>query len=185
MTIQDYMLALAVGIPLILAAGLPVVAAAHLAKALGLPSDRIGDGEYTSLYSFGIARFRDPFPKSKPLTLVYMISGVLWGASVGVRSWRPLLGYEGGWALGVAPSFFAGVTLTLIVAGSLKFRPLFAMVYGATLMLLAEVVQLFIPRYVYDPLDVLAGFLGATLATIFLVSIRSSPPSIPEIRDAA
>jgi hypothetical protein len=98
---------------------------------------------------------------------------VLWVASAKiVRPWAFAIGFEGRWALDVAPSLTAGITVTAYMAFLLaligRLRYLCVFLYGAALMLLAEIVQIWLPAYVFDPLDVLAGTIGAAVVTLLL-----------------
>ena len=98
---------------------------------------------------------------------------VLWVASAKiVRPWAFAVGLEGHWALDIAPSLTAGITVTAYTAFLLavirRLRYLFVFLCGAALMLLAEIVQIWLPAYVFDPLDILAGTIGAAVATLLL-----------------
>jgi VanZ family protein len=97
----------------------------------------------------------------------------LWVASTKiVRPWASAIGIEGHWILDVAPSLTAGITVTAYVAFLLalirRLKYLFVFLYGAALMLLAEIMQIWLPDYVFDLLDVLAGTIGAAVVTLFL-----------------
>jgi len=105
----------------------------------------------------------------KRLGVVYLIGFVLWfAAASAARPWAGAIGLEGHLALGIAPSFFAGVTVTAFITFQWRRRPILAVASGAALMVLIEVVQLWLPKYVFDPLDALAGVSGAALVALFL-----------------
>ena len=112
-------------------------------------------------------------PKRQLLFVVCLIGWVSWVASTKVvRPWAAAIGLDGHWTLGVAPSFIAGITVTAFAAFVLtvarRCGPLTALFCGAAIMLLVELMQLWLPGYVFDPLDVLAGICGAALITIIL-----------------
>jgi hypothetical protein len=90
---------------------------------------------------------------------------VLWIASVGpIRSWATGAGIRDHWAFGVAPSFFAGSTLTAWQTASVGTRPAFSVLFAGGLLALAEVAHLFMPHHTADGWDVLAGLAGALVA---------------------
>lgn len=77
-------------------------------------------------------------------------------------------GYHG-WDL---PSFVAGVTATacsaFLLSVAARNSSLTAFFLGAAAMLLLELVQLWLPSRVFDPLDALAGVCGAALMAAML-----------------
>jgi hypothetical protein len=85
-----------------------------------------------------------------------------------VRPWAAVVGLEGHWTLGVAPSLFAGIALTAWIAFTWRHRPILVFIYGSTSMTLIEAIQLWLPKYVFDSRDVLAGLFGTVLLTIVL-----------------
>src|SRR5690606_37478966 len=112
-------------------------------------------------------------PGQRILVYVILFGWVAWVASTKVvRPWAAALGLEGHWTLAVAPSFIAGVPVTafaaLVLAEANRLKALSAFVWGAASMLLLEIIQLLLPKYVFDPFDVLAGVLGAALMAMFL-----------------
>jgi hypothetical protein len=119
-------------------------------------------------------------PTQQLLGVVYLIGFFLWfGSALAVRPWAAAIGLEGHWTLGVAPSFFAGVTVTAFVAFRCRLRPTLAFVSGTVLMLLLEIVQVWLPNYVFDPFDVLAGLFGAAQvsALLLIYSVKSGASS--------
>lgn len=123
-------------------------------------------------------------PKQRRLGVVYLTGFVLWfGSALAVRPWAAAIGLEGHWTLGAAPSLFAGVTVTAFIAFKWRLRAIAAFASGTAPMVLIEVVQLWLPSYVFDPLDVLAGISAAALVAMLLVDTRSAPmPSISGTR---
>jgi hypothetical protein len=112
-------------------------------------------------------------PNQRVLLFVCLLGWVAWVASTKVvRPWAAALGLEGHWVLAVAPSFIAGVPVTafaaLVLADARRPGALSAFLWGAASMLLLEVIQLLLPRYVFDLFDVLAGVCGAALMAMFL-----------------
>ena len=112
-------------------------------------------------------------PGQRFLIYVCLFGWVAWVASTKVlRPWAGALGLEGHWALAVAPSFIAGVPVTafaaIVLAEAHRLTALSAFLWGAASMLLLEVIQLLLPRYVFDPLDLLAGVFGAALMAMLL-----------------
>ena len=78
------------------------------------------------------------------------------------------LGASGDGFLGVAPSFFAGCAATLgAFMGGLP-RPIPAALCGAAFVFATEIVQPWTQRYTYDPADIVAGAIGATLVVPLL-----------------
>jgi hypothetical protein len=114
------------------------------------------------------------------LLIVCLCGWVSWVASTKVvRPWAAAFGLDGNRALGVVPSLIAGITVTAYAAFVLSFVrqrvTLRASIYGAVTMLLLEVVQLWMPGYVFDPFDVLAGMCGVALisAILYRLSFRA------------
>ena len=108
------------------------------------------------------------------LIMTYTFGFVLWVLSAkAVRPWAFAIGLEDHWSLGVVPSLMAGITVTAYAAFALtilrRLRGFFAFICGAVLMVLFEVVQIWLPDYVFDPLDVIAGTLGVGVATFVLL----------------
>lgn len=100
-----------------------------------------------------------------------LIGWVSWVVSTKlVRSWASAIGLDGHWTLSVAPSFIAGVTVTtfaaFILAVAARRGPLSAFLCGVAAMLAFEVDQLWLPGYVFHPLNVLAGIYEAALTTM-------------------
>lgn len=114
------------------------------------------------------------------LVMACSVGFVLWVLSAkAVRPWASAIGLEDHWLLAVAPSLIAGITVTAYLAFLLAIfrrrRVLLAFLCGATFMFLAEVVQIWLPDYIFDPLDVLAGTIGAAVGSLTL--LRSSRAS--------
>jgi hypothetical protein len=108
-------------------------------------------------------------PKQQALGVLCLLSVVLWlGSRYLVRPWAAAIGFDGHWAIDVAPSLFAGFGATAYVAIILRLRPFAAFCYGAALMLLVEVIQLWLPNYVFDSHDLLAGLFGVVLVAMLL-----------------
>src|SRR6476659_5767156 len=125
----------------------------------------------------GRRQWRALGPTRRPLFVVLLIGWVSWVASTKVvRPWVATIGLHGNWVLDVAPSLIAGVTVTAFAAFWLPVTrqrvALRAFLYGAAITLLLEVVQIWMPKYVFDPFDVLAGVLGAALmsTSLYLVT---------------
>ncbi len=103
--------------------------------------------------------------RDRVLLIATLAAFVLWMASVGpLRSWASGAGVRGFWVFGVAPSFFAGSTLTLWQAFTTRTGAAVSALYGASLVALAEVVQFLLPTHRTDGWDVVAGVMGALLA---------------------
>ena len=97
-----------------------------------------------------------------------VIAFVLWMGSVGpLRSWATEAGVREHWTFGVAPSLFAGATLTgwQSLGGT---PPLASALLASLLIVLAEAAHLFMPRQTADGWDVLAGLMGAAVALPFV-----------------
>jgi glycopeptide antibiotics resistance protein len=112
-------------------------------------------------------------PGQRFLIYVCLLGWVAWVASTKVlRPWAAALGLEGHWTIAVAPSFIAGVPVTafaaLVLAHAHRLKALSAFLWGAASMLLLEVIQPLLPKYVFDPFDMLAGVCGAALMAVFL-----------------
>ncbi len=112
-------------------------------------------------------------PRRRLLFVVCHIGWISWIAFAKViRPWAAAIRLDGHWTLSVAPSFMAGITATayaaLLLDSIRQHRLLIAFVCGAAIMLLVEAVQLWLPKYVFDPLDVLAGTCGAALIVTVL-----------------
>ena len=89
----------------------------------------------------------------------------LWLAAVGpARPFARHHGYGGNWFVGVAPNFFAGLTFATWHGYRTRTSPWTSVIYAALAVTLSEAVQVFIPSYTADPLDALAGIVGALLA---------------------
>lgn len=117
-------------------------------------------------------------PKQQLLSVVYLIGFLLWfGSALAVRPWAAVIGLEGHWTVGVAPSFFAGVTVTAFLALRWRLGPFLVLVSAAVLMLLLEIVQIWLPNYVFDPLDMLAGGFGAALLSMLLTRYSDKSPA--------
>lgn len=94
---------------------------------------------------------------------------VLWMASVGpIRSWATEVGIRGHWSFGIAPSFFAGSTLTAWQTVGVGTRPGFSALIAFALLALAEIAHLFMPQHTADGWDVAAGLAGAIVALPFV-----------------
>lgn len=123
--------------------------------------------------SSGRRRWMAIDPRQRILLYVILFGWAAWIVSAKlVRPWATAIGLEGHWVLAVAPSFVAGMPVTafvaLVLADMHRPKALSAFLWGATAMLLLEVIQLLLPGYVFDPLDVLAGVCGAALTAMFL-----------------
>src|SRR5512141_2829689 len=117
--------------------------------------------------------------RDKWLLTAALVAFALWLAVLGpVRTWANEAGLRANWAIGVAPSFLAGATFALWQAFAVRSRPVAAVAGSAALVVIAEVVQLGLPRYTADVWDAIAGILGAGLVLPLLVwrSRRSAPP---------
>ncbi|MEM1054320.1 MAG: hypothetical protein AAGI52_02240 [Bacteroidota bacterium] len=98
------------------------------------------------------------------------VAAVLWIACVGpVRTWALDMGIRSHWFFGIAPSLFAGTTFAMWQMLVSRTSPLPSVMYGVVLCALAEAVQLAMPRATADPLDALAGAIGAVLALPILL----------------
>src|SRR5690606_34090026 len=121
---------------------------------------------YLCVFASGRRLWRALDTKGK-LSLIVSIAGwVLWVASAkALRPWSAELGLDDHWVLGVLPSFIAGVTVSAYAAFLLavSHRESVPTVFlsGAAITLLLEFVQLWLPRRVFDPLDVVAGICGS------------------------
>jgi hypothetical protein len=103
------------------------------------------------------------------LAAVFVVAFGLWFCfALVVRPWAAVVGFEGHWVLGMAPSLFAGIAVTAWIASTWRHRPLLVLIYGSTSITLIEVIQLWLPKYVFDPRDVLAGLIGSALLTLAL-----------------
>jgi hypothetical protein len=121
-------------------------------------------------------------PKQQLLGVLCLFSVVLWlGSRYLVRPWATAIGVDGHWVIDVAPSLFAGFSATSYVAIILRPRPFVAFIYGAALTLLVELIQLWLPNYVFDSHDMLAGLFGVALVTMLLslysLRTRSKDPA--------
>lgn len=118
------------------------------------------------------------------LLVVFALGWVFWVASTKVvRPWAAALGIKGHWTLAVAPSFIAGITVAAFAGFILvimnRLGAMFVFLCGAVPMLLLEVIQLWLPGYVFDPFDVLAGTSGAALVAILLHWRADRDPNAP------
>ena len=104
-------------------------------------------------------------PRDRTLLLVAVIGFALWLVAAGpLRSWASASGLRSLWVLGVAPSFWAGFTLTCWQAFGTRTGPLVSAAFALALVTLAEGVQLLLPRQTPDVWDITAGAMGAALA---------------------
>jgi hypothetical protein len=109
-------------------------------------------------------------PRHRRLRRVYIIMFVVWMFLHGpLRTWAGAIGFGDSWALGVAPSFFAGLAVAIASALAYGFRPLIASAYGAGFSIFAEMIQPWLPSYTFDPWDVAAGLVGACFAVPLLM----------------
>ena len=105
-----------------------------------------------------------------------LLAFALWLACVGpVRTWASGWGVREAWALGVAPSFFAGATLALWQSLATGARAVASVVVAVVLVALAEAAQVLHPRSTADLWDVAAGTVGALLAAPVVVWRRGGP----------
>lgn len=104
-------------------------------------------------------------PRDRFLLIASLGAFVLWISTVGPVRWLA----EGNdlrsfWMLGVAPSFFAGVTFTWWQACFTGTGPFASAGYALALIALAEVAQLAMPHQTADVWDVVAGAAGVAVA---------------------
>ncbi|RZJ66227.1 MAG: hypothetical protein EOO50_10565 [Flavobacterium sp.] len=78
--------------------------------------------------------------------------------------------------LGVAPNFFAGITLFFWQTYMTSSRPVLALLLAVAILALVEIVQMFMPSHRADLLDVIAAILGGLVAMI--IAIRRSKIAI-------
>ena len=109
-------------------------------------------------------------PRYRRLRSAYFVMFGLWMLLHGpLRIWAGSLSLGGSWVFGVAPSFFGGLAIAIASAAAYGFRPLTASAYGAAFSIFAEMIQLWLPSYRFDPWDVVAGLAGAGVAVPLLV----------------
>lgn len=125
---------------------------------------------YVCASASGRKHWRALDSRTRLLLLVSFVGWVSWVASAKVlRPWSIAIGLDGHWVLNVLPSFIAGVTVTAYAAFVLSVAhrgsALTVFFAGAVITLLLEVVQLWWPRRVFDPLDIIAGLFGTALIT--------------------
>lgn len=124
-----------------------------------------------------ITRSRDSF-----LLAATLLAFGFWLAAIGpVRTWASHAGMSANWAVGVAPSFFAGFTFVLWYGFSMRGRPLAAVLYGTLLIVVGELAQIFIPRYTPDAWDVAAGIIGTFVAAPIVSWRAQRTPVKPEL----
>lgn len=94
-----------------------------------------------------------------------LIGCLLWIASVSpLRIWAIRVCQYDSWIFGIAPNFLAGSTFAFWQAFAVKSKPLASVAYAAALVTIAEVIQLYMPRYTFDVWDVMAGVVGVAVA---------------------
>jgi hypothetical protein len=109
------------------------------------------------------------FKARKRLHVGFTIMFWLWiGFHGPLRSLALRLGASGDGFLAVAPSLFAGGAATLGAFMSGLPRPVPAALCGATFVIAIEMLQPWMRRYTFDPGDIVAGAIGATLAVPLL-----------------
>jgi hypothetical protein len=80
--------------------------------------------------------------------------------------------FASGWLAGVAPDFFAGIVFVFWQTYLTRTKPFISFLFAVLMVMLSEFIQLFLPGYVADWNDIVAGIVGAALAAFF-VFIRS------------
>jgi VanZ family protein len=111
-----------------------------------------------------------PLLRDRGLLVAALFAFAFWLAAIGpVRTWASGGHLRANWMVGVAPSFFAGATFALWQAFAVRTRPVVSVATASAVVVLAEVAQLFLPRYTADVLDAIAGIIGAVVVTPFLV----------------
>ena len=109
-------------------------------------------------------RRRDPW-----LLVAVLVTFALWLAAIGLfRTWARASGHRGSVLIGVAPSFFAGMSWTLWIAFATRTAPVASAIWTSALMVAAETAQLVLPGYTADVWDVVAGALGAAIVVPIL-----------------
>ncbi len=104
------------------------------------------------------------------LLLIALLTFAVWLFSISTaRTWAARSGSRGNWFVGVAPSFFAGLTFAFWNSYWARSAPITSAAIAAVIVTLAEVAQIFIPRYTADPWDAVAGIVGAALALPILM----------------
>ena len=104
------------------------------------------------------------------LLILALLTFALWLFSISTgRILAAQSALRGNWFVGVAPSFLAGLTFAFWNSYLARSRPVMSAVLAAVIVTLAEVAQIFIPRYTADPWDAAAGIVGAALALPILM----------------
>lgn len=97
--------------------------------------------------------------------LIALVFFGLWILAIGPgRTYARHHGFARHWTVGVAPNFFAGLTFATWQGYRTRTSPWVTVGYAMVAVSLAEFVQLFLPGYTADPLDAIAGIVGALLA---------------------
>jgi len=76
------------------------------------------------------------------------------------------------WIFGIAPNFFAGITLVFWQAYGMSSKPFISFLCAFTVLMLSEFIQLFMSTQYADWNDILGSLIGASLSAIF-ISVRS------------
>lgn len=109
------------------------------------------------------------------LTLVFFS---MWLGSAGpLRWWASEAGIATLFVFGVAPSFFAGATLTCWQSLATRTGPITSAAFALALTVLGEAAQIVLPGHTPDLWDIVAGALGALLA-VPLVAWRVPRPAL-------
>jgi hypothetical protein len=104
------------------------------------------------------------------LLFTALVGCVLWTISVSpLRIYAIKISQCASWIFGVAPNFLAGSTFAFWQAYIVKSRPIISVTYAAALVTISEVIQLYMPRYMFDVWDLVAGILGTLVATPVLL----------------
>ena len=109
-------------------------------------------------------------PRDSFFLIATLVGWLLWITSVSpLRIYTIRISPYAYWISGVAPNFFAGSTFAFFQAYTMKSRPLASVTYAASLVTVAELIQLYIPCYTFDVCDLVAGITGAVIVLPILL----------------
>src|SRR5690606_37256668 len=76
--------------------------------------------------------------------------------------------FASSWIMGVAPNFFAGITLVFWQTYGMSTRPFISFLCAVLVLISSEFIQLFMSTQYADWNDIFASIAGSSLAAFFI-----------------